>query len=302
MAARRRSTLIFFGIIFLLFIFGSSLLGFYTEWLWFQSLGYAPVFLRLLNFKFMLALVMGVVSGLIFYVNGRVLFRLAHQTVPAGPRQFPFNIPIWLEEQLQRFLKPAAILIGIVFGMAATGQWENLQLFRNALPVGTRDPVFQQDISFYLFRLPFWEYLSGWFGGLWFVCLIAAVAIILIRFQFQYSERGVSVQPWVKKYFAALLGVLFIYLAFYFYLSRYDLLFTGRGVVFGPGFVDQNYVLPAMNLMVIVSALSGLVFFSLMLKTGGKGPHRSPGRIYCDLFNRYPCPPGSGAAFRGHPQ
>jgi uncharacterized membrane protein (UPF0182 family) len=270
MPARRRSALIFFGILFLLFVFGSSLLGFYTEWLWFQSLGYAPVFLRLLNFKFMLALVMGVVSGLIFYANGRILFRLAHQTAPAGSRQFPFNIPIWLEEQLQRFLKPASILIGIVFGMAAAGQWENLQLFRNALTVGTKDPVFQQDLSFYLFRLSFWKYLSGWFGGLWFVCLIAAVAIILIRFQFQYSEKGFSVQPWVKKYFAALLGVLFIYLAFYFYLSRYDLLFTGRGVVFGPGFVDQNYVLPAMNLMVIVSALTGLVFFSLMLKPGGK--------------------------------
>ena len=270
MAVRRRSTLIFFGIIFLLFVFGSSLLGFYTEWLWFQSLGYAAVFLRLLNFKFTLALVMGLVSGLIFYINGRILFRLAHQTAPAGPSQFPFNIPVWLEEQLQRFLKPAAILIGIVFGMAAAGQWENLQLFRNALTVGTKDPVFQQDLSFYLFRLPFWGYLSGWFGGLWFVCLIAAVAIILIRFQFQYSEKGFSVQPWVKKYFAALLGVLFIYLAFYFYLARYDMLFTGRGVVFGPGFVDQHYVLPAMNLMVIVSALTGLVFFSLMLKPGGK--------------------------------
>ncbi len=270
MAVRKRSTLIFFGIIFLLFIFGSSLLGFYTEWLWFQSLGYAAVFLRLLNFKFTLALVMGLVSGLIFYINGRILFRLAHQTAPAAPSQFPFNIPVWLEEQLQRFLKPASILIGIVFGMAAAGQWENLQLFRNAVTVGTKDPVFQQDLSFYLFRLPFWGYLSGWFGGLWFVCLIAAVAIILIRFQFQYSEKGFSVQPWVKKYFAALLGVLFIYLAFYFYLARYDLLFTGRGVVFGPGFVDQHYVLPAMNLMVIVSALTGLVFFSLMLKPGGK--------------------------------
>ncbi len=275
MAARKRSTLIFFGIIFLLFVFGSSLLGFYTEWLWFQSLGYASVFLRLLNFKFMLALVMGVVSGLIFYANGRVLFRLAHQTVSAGPRQFPFTIPVWLEEQLQRFLKPAAILIGILFGMAAAGQWENLQLFWNALPVGTKDPVFQQDISFYLFRLPFWEYLSGWFGGLWFLCLIAALGIIIVRFQFQYSDKGFSVQPWVKKYLAALLGVLFLYLAFYFYLSRYDMLFTGRGVVFGPGFVDQNYVLPAMNLMVIISAFTGLVFFSLMFKPKGRSSRES---------------------------
>ncbi|MBI5586559.1 MAG: UPF0182 family protein [Deltaproteobacteria bacterium] len=270
MAARRRSVYIIVALLIFLFIFGSSLLGFYTEWLWFTSLGYAPVFLRLLNYKFMLALVMGLASGIIFYVNGRILFRLAHQTAPTGRVQFPFNIPVWLEGQAQRLVKPAAIVIGILFGLGAAGQWENFQLFRNALPVGTVDPVFQKDLSFYLFRLPFLDYLSGWFGGLWFLGLLTAAAVILIRFQFYYSDRGFGVQPWVKKYLAALLGVLFVYLAFYFYLSRFDLLFTGRGVVFGPGYVDQNFVLPALGLMAIISAVTGLVFFALIFKPGGK--------------------------------
>ena len=200
MAARKRSTIIFFGIILFLFIFGSSLLGFYTEWLWFQSLGFAPVFLRLINYKFMLALVMGVITGVIFYAQRPGAFPFGPQRLRPVPVSFPFNIPVWLEEQLQRFLKPAAIVIGIGFGMAAAGQWENLQLFRNALPVGIKDPVFQQDMSFYLFRLPFWRYLSGWFGGLWFFCLIAAAAIILFRFQFQFRKGEFRFQPWVKKY------------------------------------------------------------------------------------------------------
>ena len=270
MAARRRPTYLIFIVLFLLFIFGSSLLGFYTEWLWFKSLGYASVFLRLLNYKFMLAVVVGLASGILFYINGRILFRLAHQTPPPGPVRFPFNVPVWLEEHLQRLLKPAAIVIGILFGLGATGQWENFQLFRYALPVGTSDPVFQKDISFYLFQLPFLSYLSGWFGGLWFVGLLTAIFIILIRFQFQYSDRGISFQPWVKKYVAAFLGVLFFYLAYYFYLSRFDLLFTGRGVVFGPGYVDQHFVLPALGLMAMVSAVTGLVFFILMIKPAGK--------------------------------
>jgi hypothetical protein len=270
MAAKRRPAYIIIALLIFLFVFGSSLLGFYTEWLWFASLGYAPVFLRLLNYKFMLAVVMGLVSGILFYVNGRVLFRLAHQTSPSAPVQFPFNIPVWLEGQSQRLLKPAAVVIGILFGLGAAGQWENFQLFRNALPVGTVDPVFQNDLSFYLFRLPFLSYLSGWFGGLWFLGLLTAVAVILIRFQFYYSDRGFGVQPWVKKYLAALLGVLFMYLAFYFYLARFDLLYAGRGVVFGPGYVDQNFVLPALGLMALVAIATGLVFFALIFKPGGK--------------------------------
>ncbi len=155
MAASKRPLYIVVALLIFLLIFGSSLLGFYTEWLWFTSLGYAPVFLRLLNYKFMLAVVMGLASALLFYINGRVLFHLARQTSPAGPVQFPFNIPVWLEGQAQRLLKPAAIVIGVLFGLGAAGQWENFQLFRNALPVGTVDPVFQNDLSFYLFRLPF---------------------------------------------------------------------------------------------------------------------------------------------------
>ena len=130
MAASRRPTFIFIAILIFLFVFGSSLLGFYTEWLWFKSLGYASVFLRLLNYKFMLALVLGLSSGILFYLNGRLLFRLARQTPPAGPVRFPLNVPLWLEEHLPRLLKPAAIVIGVLFGLGAAGQWENFQLFR----------------------------------------------------------------------------------------------------------------------------------------------------------------------------
>jgi uncharacterized protein len=246
-------------ILLFLFVVGSSLLGFYTEWLWFKSLGFTSVFLRLINYKLLLGGIFGFLSALLFYLHGRLVFRQAHTPYPLNTEALPINLPIWLEGRLLSFLLPAAILVGIFMGLGAAGQWESFQLFLNAQPIGQSDPVFNQDISFYMFRLPFLQYLSGWFTGLWFLCLFSALLIIVVRFQFQVGPKGVVLKPWVKSYLFAIFGVLFLYLTYYFFLSRFDLLFTGRGVVFGPGYVDQNYLLPILWIMIFVSLLTGLL-------------------------------------------
>jgi len=256
--------------LFLLFVLGSSLLGFYTEWLWFQSLTYTSVFLRLLNYKFILGLSLGLVSTLLFYLNGRLVFRLAHTPYSINVENFPLNLPLWLEGRLMAFLKPTALLVGILIGIGAAAQWEHFQLFLYSRPIGQADPVFQQDLSFYLFRLPFLQYLSSWFGGLWFLSLASAIAIIIFRFQFQLNPRGVTLKPWVKSYLFASFGIFLLYLAVYFFLSRFELLYSGRGVVFGPGYVDQNYLIPILGLMVFVSLLTGLLFIAQALKPGGR--------------------------------
>lgn len=270
MAMIKRPFLILGLFLFVLFVIGSSLLGFYTEWLWFKSLGYTSVFLRLINYKFLLGISLGCVSALLFYLNGRLVFRLAHTPYPLNIENFPINLPVWLEGRLIAFLKPIAILVGIFIGLGASAQWENFQLFLYSMPIGQTDPVFNQDLSFYLFRLPFLHYLSSWFGGLWFLCLLSALAIIVFRFQFQLNPRGVTLKPWVKSYLLAFFGILFLFFGAYFFLSRFDLLFSGRGVVFGPGYVDQNYLIPILGLMVFVSLLTGLLFIAQAFKPGGR--------------------------------
>jgi uncharacterized membrane protein (UPF0182 family) len=265
-AMKKRPIFILALFLIILFVVGSGILGFYVDWLWFKSLGYTSVFLRIFNYK----LLLGGISAILFYLHGRLIFRLAHTPYPQNAEAVPINIPAWLEGRLISFLLPASVLIGIFMGIGAAGQWESFQLFLKSLPVGQSDPVFKEDVSFYLFRLPFLHYLSGWFGGLWFVLLLSALFIMLFRFQFQIQPRGVSLKPWVKSYLFAVFGVLLLFLTYYFYLSRFDLLFTGRGAVFGPGFVDEKYLLPVLGIMMIVSLLSGLLFLFQAFKPGGR--------------------------------
>jgi len=256
--------------VIILFALGSSLLGFYTEWLWFQSLGYTSVFIRLIQFKFFLGLVMGLLSALLFYLNGRLLLRWAEPPFSLDLPSFPFKIPYGLETRLRFLLLPAAILVGVIWGASAAGNWESFQLFRHGLSVGQKDPVFGEDLSFYLFRLPFLRYLSGWFGGLWLLLLLSAAVFVVFRLQFQPYPGGIRLKPWVKRYSFALVGLFFFYLVYYFYLSRFELLFRSRGVVFGAGFVDDHYLLPILVVMMAVSFLSGLLLLYQAVRPGGK--------------------------------
>ena len=80
-----------------LFIIGSTFLGFYTDWLWFRSLGYTSIFLRLINYKFLLGIIFGGFSALLFYLNGRLVFHLAHTPYPSNTESLPINLPVWLE-------------------------------------------------------------------------------------------------------------------------------------------------------------------------------------------------------------
>jgi uncharacterized membrane protein (UPF0182 family) len=96
------------------------------------------------------------------------------------------------------------------------------------------------------------------------------VVIIVFRFQFQLGSRGLILKPWVKNYLFASFGVFFLYLAVYFFLSRFELFFSGRGVVFGPGYVDQNYLIPILGLMVFIALLTGLLCIAQALKPGGR--------------------------------
>jgi uncharacterized membrane protein (UPF0182 family) len=63
-----------------------------------------------------------------------------------------------------------AVFFGLLFALPATGQWTSWLLFRNSKSFGIEDAQFGNDISFYVFRLPFITFALDWlFAALIFV-------------------------------------------------------------------------------------------------------------------------------------
>src|SRR6202011_2290692 len=76
-----------------------------------------------------------------------------------GIRQRPLTAPSTILALL------AVFLLGLLFGQIAAGQWQTILTFFNQKPFNVQDPIWHRDVSFYVFTLPFYRFLWGWFLG-----------------------------------------------------------------------------------------------------------------------------------------
>jgi uncharacterized membrane protein (UPF0182 family) len=131
----------------------------------------------------------------------------------------------------------------------------------SSAPFGKVDPVYHRDISFYVFKLPFLHFVQGWlFSALVGITVLVAIAHYLwggIRLQ-ATSER---VTPQVKAHLSVLLGLIMLVKAWGYWLGRYDLLFSKRGVVEGASYTDIHAQKPALTALLIIAIICAIVFF-----------------------------------------
>ena len=228
--------------------------GFYTDYLWFDSLGFSDVFRGVLGAKVVLGLIFTGVFFVLLWVNLLIADRLAPRFRPAGPE----------EEVIERYRElignrtglvrtAVAALFAVIAGAGVSGQWNSWLLFTNARDVGVDDPQFNVDVGFYLFRLPFLSYVVDWaFASVVIVLIVTAVAHYL-NGGIRVSGPGQRATPAVKGHLSVLLGVLAVLRAASYWLGRYELTFSTRGVVDGATYTDVKAQLPALNLLFLIS-------------------------------------------------
>ena len=237
--------------------------GFYTDYLWFQQLGYTEVWRGLLLAKALPTAVFTVVFFLLILGNLIIADRLQPRFRPAGPEEE-------LVERYRQFIGPyagrvrlaVAAFLAVVAASGLTSQWNDWLLFRNRVDFGGNgDPQFGADIGFYVFTLPFLRFVFEWtFAALVIVLLVTAVA--------HYLNGGIRVQgplqrvtPQVKAHLSVLLGTMALLKAFGYWLQRFELNFSSRGAVDGASYTDVRAQLPALNMLIVISIAAAVLFF-----------------------------------------
>ena len=256
-----------------LFIVGRSS-GLAIDWAWFSSIGHTDVFWTILLTKLGLFAAVFALSALLLWVNGAIALRLAAwrglrlsaafgqgtASVPALPGTPPGLFrPTTPQLPWRLILGGVALALGILIALAESGQWELVLRYLFQVPYRKTDPMFGNDIGFYLFSLPAWIALNEWM--FWILALSAAVAgavyflhgdIDLDHFPFRFS-------PTVIAHSSALLGILFLVKAWAYFLDRYLLLYDDNGVVIGAGYTDVHVVLPVLWLLLGLCVISAAV-------------------------------------------
>jgi uncharacterized protein len=268
---RRGRTALIVGVIAVIVLLTSlrGIARFYTDFLWYDSLDQSGVWRGVLGAKVVLAILFIAVFFVLAWANLFIADRIAPPFRVAGPE----------DELLERYHDlvsdragwvrvVVAGLLALIAGSGVSAEWNSWILFTNGGDFGVDDPQFGRDVGFYVFKLPFLSFVVDWlFASLLIVLIVTIVA--------HYLNGGIRVQPpsprvtpQVKAHLSVLLAALAIVKAVDYWLQRFELTVSSRGVVDGATYTDVNAQLPALNLLVLISVAAAVLFIANIFRRG----------------------------------
>lgn len=251
---RPNRTVWLIGVFFLLLLSINWIVTTYTEWLWFTQLNYQQVWLKQWGIQVISFVVFFGVATAVLLANWHLARRRAMRKTPEYYPQFlQFSGLVWL-------VNGVALFFAFIFASTAASQWESILLFLNQSPYGTADPIFAQDVSFYLFSLPIYAFLRGWFSSLLLITLLGTLLIYFANYlpDVQRGRWQTAVTSTMRRH-VALLGTLFLLLwAVNHGLDIYGLLYSPQGVIFGAGYADLNASLYGLWAQLILMGLTAV--------------------------------------------
>jgi uncharacterized membrane protein (UPF0182 family) len=262
-----RAVLITAIVLLALFFAMSAFTGFWTDRLWFKSVGYSGVFTRLVLTKTVLFLVFGAVLGLIVALNMFLAYRARPRFRPASPEQIGLDryrqavdpIRIWITIGV-------GLVVGAFAGASGAGAWRQFLLWRHGTSFGKKDPYFHKDIGFYVFDLPWLHHLVDFAMAVTVVSLLATVLVHYLYGGIRLQATRDRLSGAAAAQISVLLGVFVLAKAADYWLDRYDLLNASGGLVTGITYTDDHAVLPAKTILMSIALICAALFFANVVK------------------------------------
>ena len=245
---------------------------FFTNYLWFDSVNLNSVWIKILLTKGALVGALSLLAFIFIFTN----LRLAVRATPVMDifESFESQDPLsrfraWTNERFLRYRLWGTIGLSLFLGAGASQLWEQVLLFLNQQSFGVTDPVFQADVSRYVFGLPLYRLFVSWgfqlviFTSLIIILFFVATGALQLR-----QGRLPEVSSGAKAHLSVLLAFIAILKAFAYRLDSMELLYSPRGKVFGASYTDVIAHLPALNLLILIS-LFGAVLLLVNIKRRG---------------------------------
>ncbi|ABA23299.1 Protein of unknown function UPF0182 [Trichormus variabilis ATCC 29413] len=152
----------------------------------------------------------------------------------------------------QFFLRAIAVILSVVFGTILFHNWAKVLQYFSPTPFNSTDPLFGKDISFYIFSLPLWELLELWLMGMFLYGFIAVTLTYLLSADSLSQGIFPGFSPQQQRHLYGMAGLLMLMVAFSYWLSRYELVYSPRGVSYGASYTDVVVQLPIYNILCVL--------------------------------------------------
>ena len=257
---RSRTVVITASVLVVLFITLSAFSSFWTERLWFKSVGYSGVFTTLLWTRIGLFLVFGGVMAAVVGLNLAIAYRARPLLINGGDpnlsryRDAVTPVTGWL-------LGGISALMGFFAGASASGQWREFSLWRHSSPFGITDPYFERDASFYVFELPWWHYITDFVMASTVIALMAAALVHYLYGGIRLSVPRDRLSSAAQAHLSVLLGIFVLAKAADYWLDRFDLVTASGSLIDGMDYTDERAVLPAKEILTGIALICAVLFF-----------------------------------------
>ncbi len=272
-AARRRPLTIIVAVGAVVYLVLTALGTLWTDYLWFDSIGYEGVWQRKWGMSIFLGAVGIAVAFLVLWLSLRLVDRFS-------PRWAPFDLSEeeelierfreWMEPRVRQVRFWVTSFLAVLLGLAAASWRDDVFLFRNAQDFGVNDPIFGLDVGFYVFRLPLWSMMADWV----FNTLVLATLVVLVSHYFnggiRFNGRRLTVARGPKTHLSVMLALIALVRAVVYRLDMFELMLTDRSgsTFFGPGYTDIMARLPAYRLLILVALLAAVLFIVNIFRQG----------------------------------
>lgn len=247
------------GIVGALVVLFFAFSGFYTDFLWYEQLGFTSV----LTTQWIATAGMFLIGFIAMAVPVWAALQLAYRRRPVYAK---------LSSQLDRYqelvepLRRLAmygipILLGLFAGFSTSSRWKMALLWWNRTPTGETDPQFGLDTSFYMFELPFYQGVVGFASAVLLISALLSIAVSYLYGAVRLAGRELRISKAARIQIAIIAGLFVAAQAVSIWLDQYATLTETGTRMTGASFTDANAVIPGRMIMAGIAIFVALLFF-----------------------------------------
>jgi uncharacterized membrane protein (UPF0182 family) len=259
---RRGIRLAVIAIVIGLVTVASSLLSWYVEALWFDSLGFGDVFWKTLGLKSTLFGAFALVTFLLVYGSLRLL-----RPPPLASRVLYVNgqpVPLSLQPIVRVVTWVVALVVALGAGSGMMAEWTTFAQYLHAPaaagPAALVDPIFGRPVAFYLFTLPAWQLVATWLTTIAVVVFVAALLVLVLSgADNPVALAGLRVRRPAFRGVSFAVALLLLVMAARVWLSRFDFLFEDHTVYSGAGYTEAHILIPGLLLVALALVVGAAI-------------------------------------------
>ncbi len=253
----------------------SSIVQFVINIEWFKEVGYLPVYLT----KIFTVSKLMIPVFLLSYIGIWLYYRSLKKSILHLKKVVEVN-PKHDATQNKIFVT-CNIIVSFVFSLVfASKYWDMILKFINAVSFNVKDPIFNMDVSFFIFKLPLIQSLYSFIITL-LVLLVIIKGIVYFIFKAKdtihvgrvenpfddLKEMGKEFITFGGKQIAIMSSLIALFLSLGFLVNILNLVYSPRGVAYGASYTDIHVTLLFYRILMVACIIAAVVIFISVLKS-----------------------------------